>query len=224
MRIFKGWFGEKKTAVTMWFSLDSKTYNRVHDLIIQTSNGTTQIDHILVSEYGIFIVETKNLQGWVFGSEKNSKWTQTLAGQKYPFQNPLRQTYRHKKLLAEFLQVNESLIHTIVFFVGDCKIKTEMPANVLSSGLGRYIKKFKTTLIAKPDVNKITAKLEEYKQQSNLTKKDHLRSLKERHNSVITCSKCGGSLVKRTAKQGVNAGSSFLGCSNFPKCRFAKSL
>lgn len=224
MRIFKGWFGEKKTTVKMWFSLDSNIYNRVHDLILQSSNGTTQIDHILVSEYGIFIVETKNLKGWVFGSEKNDKWTQTLAGKKYPFQNPLRQTFRHKKVLAEFLNISDSIIYDVVFFVGDCKLKTEMPSNVLASGLGAYIKKFKKVILSKKEVDKITEQLQQYKKDSNLSTKDHVRSLRERHNSVTVCPKCGGELIKRTAKNGRNAGSEFLGCSNFPKCRFAKNV
>ena len=192
-------------------------------VIILTNNGTTQIDHILISEYGIFIVETKNLQGWVFGSEGSAKWTQTLAGEKYPFQNPLRQTYRQKKVLAEFLNINDSMIYDVVFFVGDCKLKTEMPSNVLASGLGRYIKRFKNVILSKQEVDKITEQIQRYKQDSNLSAKDHIRSLGERHNSITICPKCGYSLVKRLAKTGRNAGSEFLGCSNFPKCRFAKS-
>jgi len=223
MKLFKGWFGEKKTAFNMWVSLNSNIYHRFHDVIILTNNGTTQIDHILISEYGIFIVETKNLQGWIFGSEKNAKWTQTLAGNKYPFQNPLRQTYRQKKVLAEFLNISDSMIYDVVFFVGDCKLKTEMPSNVLVSGLGRYIKRFKSIILSKLEVDKITEQIHRYKQESNLSTKDHIRSLRERHNSTTVCPRCGYGLIKRLSKNGRNAGSEFLGCSNFPKCRFAKS-
>ena len=58
--MFKGWIGEQKTELSLWFSLDKKLYRRFHDVIIPSSNGTTQIDHILVSPFGLFIVETKN--------------------------------------------------------------------------------------------------------------------------------------------------------------------
>ena len=68
MRMFRGWFGEKKTTFIMWMTLDADVYRRNHNVIIPSINGTTQIDHILVSPYGVFIVETKNMKGWIFGS------------------------------------------------------------------------------------------------------------------------------------------------------------
>ena len=116
---FKGWSGEKKTSFNMWLSLDAKIYRRFHDVILPAAIGTTQIDHLLVSPYGLFIVETKNIKGWIFGSEDQAKWTKSVFGKKYSFQNPLRQTFRQKKILSEFLGLKESLIHPVIFFVGD---------------------------------------------------------------------------------------------------------
>ena len=78
MRVLKGWFGEKKTTFFMWLSLDKDIYHRFHNIIIPSDNGTTQIDHLLISKYGIYIIETKNIKGWIFGSEKQERWTQVL--------------------------------------------------------------------------------------------------------------------------------------------------
>ncbi len=100
--LIKGWFGEKKTTFNMWLSLDDKIYRRYHDVIIPAANGTSQIDHILVSPYGLFIVETKNVKGWIFGSEDQRKWTKSVYGKKYSFQNPLRQTFRQKRYSLSF--------------------------------------------------------------------------------------------------------------------------
>ena len=75
-------------------------------------------------------------------SELQSKWTQVVYKNKYSFQNPLKQTFRQKKVLSKYLDLEESHIETVVCFVGDSKFKTELPSNVLSSGLGRYIKQF----------------------------------------------------------------------------------
>lgn len=207
----------------MWLSLNSNTYRRFHDLIIDGKSGTTQIDHLLVSPYGLFIVETKNLTGWIFGSENQSKWTQTLYRKKYSFQNPLRQTYRQKKVLSRFLSVDESIVHTVVYFVGDCKFKTPMPTNVMRSGLGRYVKRFRTPVLSSAEVDRIVAALVRYDSESSLTSRDHVRSLRARHTSNTDCPRCGSALVERTAKKGPNAGSSFLGCSGYPRCRFTKS-
>ncbi len=60
MNLFRGWIGEKKTTFYLWLSLSKKSYHIFHNLIFPSSNGTTQIDHLIVSVYGLFIVETKN--------------------------------------------------------------------------------------------------------------------------------------------------------------------
>lgn len=208
----------------MWLSLAKRIYNRFHNIIIPASNGTTQIDHLLVSPYGIFIVETKNKSGWIFGAENQAKWTQTLYGKKYSFQNPLRQTYRQKKILAEFLPVDESYIHTVIYFIGDCKFKTQLPSNVINSRLGKYIKQFKDRILVPEEIDRIVGKLERHVSESSLTTRDHIRSLRERHSSTTVCPKCGSNLVERTARKGPNAGSKFLGCENYPRCRFTRNV
>ena len=223
MNILRGWFGEKKVTFHMWLSLDSNVYRRFHDVIIPSRNGTTQIDHLLVSPYGLFIVETKNRKGWIFGSENQPKWTQTLYGKKYSFQNPIRQTFRQKKILSEFLGLKESMIQSVIYFVGDSKFKTQLPANVINSRLGRYIKKYANRIILPEEINRIVGTLDQHMSESSLTTRDHVRSLRERHSSTTVCPKCGSNLVERTAKKGPNAGSKFLGCENYPRCRFSKN-
>lgn len=223
MMSLRGWFGEKKTAFSMWLSLDKETYRRFHDLIIPAKNGTAQIDHILVSPYGLFIVETKNKKGWIFGSGDQSKWTQSIYGKKYSFQNPLRQTFRQKTILSEYLELSDSTIHTVVFFVGDCRFKTRLPENVISSGLGKYIRQFQDRIFAPHDINRIVGKLEKHVSESSLTTRDHVRSLRERHSSTTVCPRCGSNLVERKASKGTNAGSKFLGCENYPRCRFTRN-
>lgn len=99
LSLFKGWFGEKQTQFDMWLKLGEE-YTRFHDVIVPTQNGSTQIDHLLISRFGIFVIETKNINGWIFGNEQSRQWTQSLYGKKYKFQNPLHQNYRHTKALA----------------------------------------------------------------------------------------------------------------------------
>ncbi|MDH5434404.1 MAG: NERD domain-containing protein [Gammaproteobacteria bacterium] len=224
MKTIIGWFGEKLTTFGMWVTLNSEVYQRFHNVIIPASNGTTQIDHLLVSPYGIFIVETKNIKGWIFGSAEQAKWTQSLYGKKYSFQNPVRQTYRQMKVLSDYIGIDESKIKTVVFFVGDCKFKTDMPSNVIRSGLGSYIKNFSNIVLSNSEIAQIIQKLNRHVSESTLRTRDHVRSLKQRHNSTTVCPKCGSSLVVRAAKQGANAGNKFLGCESYPKCRFTKNL
>ena len=222
MSIIKGWLGEKITSLGIWAFLDKKVYSRFHDIIVPSKNGTTQTDHILVSKFGIFVIETKNMKGWIFGSEKQPKWTQSIYRKKSSFQNPLRQNYRHIKCLSEHLNLDLSYFHSVVFFIGDCTFKTQMPENVICSGLSSYIKSHRKILLSPKEVYRISDQLKLLKENPALNRKEHLKSLSERHSSTSHCPKCGSALVERIVKKGSNAGSTFLGCSKFPKCRFTQ--
>jgi hypothetical protein len=208
----------------MWLFLNKRTYKKFHNIIIPSPNGTTQIDHLVISPFGIFIIETKNKKGWIFGSAHQATWTQSIYGNSHSFQNPLKQTYRQKKILAGFLQIEEKAIQTVIYFAGDCRFKTQLPENVIRSRLSRYIKQFKKQTLTSGKVDQIVRTLEQHVSESELTKRDHIRSLRQRHQSKIICPKCGSELVERTAKKGPNAGRRFLGCENFPRCRFTKSV
>ncbi|MEM9283555.1 MAG: NERD domain-containing protein [Verrucomicrobiota bacterium] len=222
MSAFKGWLGEKMTAFGMWLSLNKEVYRRLHDVVVPTPNGTTQIDHLLISPFGIFVIETKNYQGWIFGSADQPKWTQVIYGKKYPFQNPLRQNHRHTKCLETFLGLDPAFLHSVVFFIGDCTFKTPMPANVLCSGLSTYIKSFQAPVFSSAELDRIVLALQAVKNDPSLNHATHMKSLQERHTSTTQCPTCGAELVERVAKRGANAGSTFLGCSEFPKCRYTR--
>ena len=218
----KGWLGEKITSAGMWARLDRADYRRIDDLILPASNGTTQIDHVVISRYGLFVIETKNIRGWIFGDADGDRWTQSIYGVKHQFQNPLKQNYRHTRSLADFLKVDHDLIKSVIFFIGDCEFKTSMPRNVMNSGLTSYIMGFKQACITSEQVGEIENSLLSLKQDKTLNRQAHLTSLTERHGSGTACPKCGGQLVRRVAKQGNAIGTSFLGCSRYPRCRYVK--
>lgn len=221
----KGWFGELSTTLGHKVFLGS-AYRDINNVTIETTNGTTQIDHVIVSKFGIFVTETKNMNGWIFGSENQAQWTQVFPNKtKFKFQNPLRQNYRHMKAISEFLGITDDKIHSVVMFWGECELKTEMPPNVITKGYATYIKSKVDVLFAEEEVDAIFTALKEGRLPKTFaTKRRHLSSLRERHESETTCPKCNSELVQRTAKKGANAGRQFLGCSNFPKCRYVRNL
>ena len=169
--------GEHTVSSLLAGSLDRKLYTRFEDTIVPTSNGTTQIDHIVVSAFGIFVIETKNVAGWIFGRENDAKWTQVLFGKKWRFQNLLRQNYRHTRALAEFLMLGHSVFHSIVFFIGNCEFKTPMPRRVMNSGLSSYIHKFQSRCMDDVTVANIVRALRSLKVNPALTRQLHVASL-----------------------------------------------
>lgn len=223
--IVKGWFGEAQGALAKHLLLDKSIYTTLNNITIPTSNGTTQIDHVVVSKYGIFVIETKNMKGWIFGDEKSPQWTQNLYGRKFRFQNPLRQNYRHIRALAEFLELDDAHFHSVVMFWGDAKFKTAMPENVMTAGYTSYIKSKQKVLFSDEDVRSIVSAIQSGALPKTwATRTAHVESLKARHASTTKCPKCSSELVLRTAKSGANAGKQFYGCSRFPACRHMRNV
>ena len=65
----KGRRGERAVA-SILSELPSSEYSVINDITLQDEHGSTQIDHVIVSVYGIFVIETKNYSGWIMGAEK----------------------------------------------------------------------------------------------------------------------------------------------------------
>ena len=223
--LIKGWFGEVQGTLAKKIFLDGEIYKDVNNVTIQTKHGTTQVDHVIVSKFGIFVVETKNMDGWIFGDEQSHQWTQSMVGKKYRFQNPLHQNYRHTKALAEFLEIDHEKLFSMVMFWGDAEFKTPMPENVMNRGYTSYIKRHQDVLFTDDEVEQIVTAIKTgMLPKSWATRRKHVGSLKERFSSTQICPRCGSSLVLRTAKSGQNAGSQFHGCSKFPSCRYVAKI
>ncbi len=153
---FKGWIGELQINLITKFFLDKNVYCLIKNVTIPADMGTTQIDHVIVSCFGVFAVETKNLRGWIFGKEGDAYWTQKLYRHTKKFQNPLRQNYKHTKTLSEILAIPHDKIRSVVVFTGDSTFKTEMPENVTGArGYIRYIRSQITPVLTESEVKKI---------------------------------------------------------------------
>ena len=221
---FKGLLGEFIVNAFIRIQLDKHKYHLIKNVTLPTDDGSTQIDHIIVSEYGVFVIETKNMKGWIFGSERQKQWTQKLFKHVNKFQNPLHQNYKHIKVLASCIGIDESKLFSVIAFVGDSTFKTTMPDNVTNaSGVVRHIKS-KTDLILSPsEVSDVALKIKAGRLTPSIKVHkahiEHVKQIKQRKSLGQTCPKCGSNMVIRTAKQGENAGNQFWGCTQFPKCR-----
>lgn len=225
---FKGWLGERLVRLFAHYQLDREVYRRLHDVTLPTPDGTTQIDHVFLSPYGIFVLETKNMSGWIFGGEQQAQWTQQIYRQRFKFQNPLRQNYKHLKALESALGVAPEHLHSVIAFVGGATLKTAMPANV-TQGIGfiRYIKSFQQQVFSETEVNAMQRALQSGRLAPNrTTQREHVQRLKQRNDPTAErqCPKCGSALLVRTVKSGPKAGQQFWGCSAFPKCRTMQPL
>lgn len=222
-RLFKGWFGEQLIRLFSHFLLNRHVYRRLHDVTLTAPDGTTQIDHVFLSPFGIFVLETKNMSGWIFGSEKQAQWTQQLYRKRFKFQNPIHQNYKHLKALQVVLGIGPECVHSVIAFVGGNTFKTKMPANV-TQGMGsiRYIKSFQQAVFSEAQVTAMLQTLQAGRLALTFaTRREHVQRLKQRSDPSASrqCPRCSSALVVRTFKSGANIGQQFWGCSTFPKCR-----
>lgn len=198
--------------------LPKEKYLILNDIMVQGSNNTHQIDHVVVSEYGIFVIETKQWNGYITGNEYDKKWKQN---NKYYINNPIHQNYGHIKALENLLHLDNNKFIPIICIPSTAKLKVKSNSYVLRLyELNKTILSYKGKILDNyNEVYKIIKNsniLEKKKRNEHIKYAKEIKNSKEINNKN-TCPKCGGTLVKRNGKYG-----EFIGCSNYPKCNFTR--
>lgn len=162
---FKGWWGEYKVRRWLAQDLDAQHYHCAHNITLRRQDGsTTQIDHVVISPYGVFVLETKHLRGWIFGGEKQRTWTQTIYRHRTSFPSPLHQNWGHIKALEELLQLPLQHLHSVVVFTGDCQFKTAMPAHVTQGrAVTALIRSYREEVLDTPAVAQLVSALSHHR-------------------------------------------------------------
>lgn len=165
--------------------LDPKKYYIFNNIIVTSSvTVTTQIDHIIVSRYGIFVIENKDYSGWIFGHKNQKKWTQILWGKKSHFQNPLLQNFAHESALKEHMPFLKKRFYSVIIFSEDSEFKTEMPPNIMhGEDLIDYIESKKEEIVSEGEMLMAIGKLS-LLCQTQIAADQHIENLEVRHTEV----------------------------------------
>ncbi len=204
-------------------------YLLIDNALFQSNGHSTQIDHIVVSPYGVFVIETKGYVGMITGGEFAEHWTQNLYGYKYRFYNPILQNQGHVRFLKYLFKEAgiEVPIIPIVVFDNGAKICVQIQEHnvVYRRHLIEKIMSYRDVLVSEYFKQRVYDLLLSRMQTSMEAEREHIslaRSKKEENRSKIyrgICPRCGGNLVFRDGNYG-----QFLGCSNYPKCRFTEKV
>ena len=204
----------------------SSDYYIFNDIYLYNKGMTTQIDHVVISIYGIFVIETKNYKGQIYGNDTSEYWTENFYGKTYKFYNPIKQNYSHIRVLQQALKIPINNFIPIVVFTGEAKLKCKTEENVMYFfQLKEFIERFEKPIFEISDLKIIEEKLLYYNIDNEKIKEVHKRNVQQRayQKKVLVsekiCPKCGGKLVERSGEYG-----RFLGCSNYPKCKFTSKL
>lgn len=180
----KGYLGEEIVKQKLLQLRQKGSYKVLNDIYLPIEEGgTTQIDHIVVSPFGTFVVETKNYSGWIFADGQSPTWTQVLGNTKNQFQNPIRQNYLHLRSIVDNLGLPENLLHGIVAFADDCEFKTPRPEGVVFfNEIASYIAQFTERVIQDDDVEEIVKTIREWNASVTAAQRaNHVNNLKARH-------------------------------------------
>ncbi|QDH79181.1 hypothetical protein FKX85_09110 [Echinicola soli] len=220
----KGAVGEYKVSLKLR-RLKKGKYLVLNDLLIKNGHSTTQIDHVVISRNGIFVIETKNYKGWIHGHQNSEYWTQTIYKYKTKLSNPIKQNWVHvhalKKTLSDYKSIH---YYPIVVFTGDCELKnitSELPIIYLSELL-RFIKRQnETTCLSYHQMRLIRDRLNQLNLKDRKEVRGHTKYVRrrssERRKKIASkiCPNCNSQLVLKKGSYG-----KFYGCPNFPNCRF----
>lgn len=213
----RGKMGEWKVAKVISKSAQGRQYV-LHNYIIGEKGKTSQIDHIVINPHGIFVIETKNYSGMIYGIDGQPRWTQVLLyGKiKHKLYNPVKQNETHVRRIGKVL--TNLPIYSVVVFVQN-NTENIHSDNVIS------LKQLKECLNTGRNVLSYAQMEESYNKllgaRSSVKSGVHTSNIVKRKRNLKKgiCPSCGGMLILRNGKYG-----QFYGCSNYPKCKFIKKI
>ena len=152
----KGYVGEKLVAKKL-SKLNKRKYKIINNLLLKTLKGTAQIDHIVISQYGIFVIETKQYKGIITGNEYDDNWNQILFNNKEVLRNPIKQNNGHIKALKDVIPaLRYKKINSIILFTKRSNLKVNTETTVIYyNKVIKVIKRSKKKEFTKEEVDYI---------------------------------------------------------------------
>ena len=201
------------------------------NVLVPRSSGPTsesEVDVLMLHETGVYVMESKNYGGWIFGGADQDRWTQTLeGGAKERFYNPIIQNRAHVKALAACLGLPEEAFRSYIVFSERCELKrvpedTGEYAICQRQHLVKRLRgdiKSRARRFSDEEFEGLEARIRQLVAAStDSAKAGHVEEV-QRVQSGEVCPRCGGELVRREGRYG-----EFVGCSNYPRCRYTRNM
>lgn len=178
--------GQKGERISNYAALPITTYGKqLRNLYIPSKPGSyTEIDTLIISVSGLYVLETKNYRGWIYGDEDWKMWTVTYSRQKkYTFYNPIKQNATHIWALQKLLpDIRADCYFSFVVFSDSSEFKkmdyysprTYIMKHGELNGFFRAFQKENEGLLSREAVNQLFQKLKPYCDVSESVKQQHI--------------------------------------------------
>lgn len=235
-----GKMGEKYTVeeleVCRFFGIQGEIVKNVY---VPKGNGdTTEIDVLFITKKGIFVIESKNYSGWIFGDDMGQNWTITFPnGDKYKMYNPIKQNRGHIKWLRQYLNQDVPMF-SIIAFSDRCELKkitlykhdAAVCNRCMTSELIEEICEENPDVLNEKEIFDLKNRLESLTHVDIVTRMVHDTNVNfiklgmDEDATKRICPKCGKNMVVRIAKKGFYSGRRFYGCTGYPKCNYLENI
>ncbi len=188
-RFNTGNYGEYLTFVEL-SKIDGKKKILTNIYIPKSDGKTTEIDLLLIHRSGIYVIESKNYSGWIYGNEKNKYWTQTLKkGGKNRFFNPIWQNSGHINALKN--QLNDkytNILKSVIVFSNRCEFKkiTLQSEEILVAKRNRLVRNMNKKInncefkLQEGEIQQLYTNLSRYSNVGESVKTEHIKNIKNR--------------------------------------------
>lgn len=181
---YRGWWGEYKVNLMLRLCL-SNEYRVFSNAIYRHEKGSsTQVDHIVVSRYGVFVIETKTLKGKIAVDPVNPEnWTQIVGRRRYSMAHPLNQNYAHVKALQKVTGIHSQKIHSYAVMAGTATFEGSQPERVYGVWqMIRKIQSYKTPVLTRGAVHITCLRLHKHRIKGGYwAARHHTARLKRKH-------------------------------------------
>jgi hypothetical protein len=192
-----------------------------NDYMILNNGKSSQIDHILVCAKGVFVIETKNYSGLIYGNESQREWTQVLqyGKVKNKLYNPVKQNATHAYYIRNILPNGIPIIPVVVFVQNNVEyVETDKVIGI------NYLPDFisiQPSILSAEQINRCYNILLNANSRDMISNEEHVKNIQDTQWNIANniCPRCGKPLVLRNGKYG-----QFYGCSEYPKCKFTKHI
>lgn len=185
-----------------------------------------------MSRYQVFVLETKNYVGTIYGEESDTYWTQAVGRRERLFYNPVLQNAGHRKALLNRVGIDVH-VQSVVVFSERARLRVNLymeKVKVLNNrDLLNYIYRFKRNVLTEGEVKRWNEELQALQKRKRRRWfslwREHLQFVRSVQKAKRTaseeraCPKCGAKLVLRNGQFG-----EFYGCSSFPVCRYSMGV
>ncbi len=221
--LVRGEVGEFLVRLVIGRTKENEKYV-INNYQVSINNKSMQIDHIVINKNGVYVIETKNYSGRIYGAESQTKWTQVLAYGKVKnyFYNPIMQNETHLRNLEQIIEMDGVSYKNIVVFIGNNTYKINSDKLIkLSSIKETILSPISQKTLTEKEMTAVYNKIIAYKSENEISTFEHIENIKEIQEQINEniCPRCGNKLIEKQGKYG-----QFLGCSNYPNCKFIKKL